>query len=183
MTTQETLVKYISDIYALEEHILQPVKSQAKDDDFTPFPEAKALVTRIASSTETTITQLEALAKGLGGEARSGIKSAVSAVAGVAAAVVNEARTHAITKKLRDDYTALSLLAVGYELLHATGNALGSAEVATFAQSRLRTVAGFIMEISHEIIPVAVKELSETNDVDQSTVATSQKNVKAAWTE
>jgi ferritin-like metal-binding protein YciE len=182
MTTQETIVKYISDMYALEEHIAQPLKSQAKDEDFSPYPEARALVTRILSSTEKALVQLETMAKGMGGDARSGIKSAVTAAAGVAAAVINEGRTHPITKKLRDDYTALCLASMGYELLHVTGNALGSPEVAALAQARLHELAGFIMELSHEIVPVAVKELAGTNAVDLSTVALSQKNVKAAWT-
>ena len=182
MTTQETLVKYLTDMYALEEHIAQPIKSQVKDKDFGPHPEALALVHRILARTESAQEELENLAKTMGGDARAGFKSAVSAAAGVAAAVINEARTHAITKKLRDDYAALSLAAIGYELLHTTANALSSAPVAALAQKRLREVALLIMELSQEIIPVAVKELAGTNQVDSSTVSISQKNIQAAWT-
>ena len=181
MTNQETITKYLSDMYALEDHMIQPLKSQAKDADFAPYPKAQALVQRILASSEASLMQLENVAKAMGGETRSSFKSAVSAVAGAAAAAINEGRTHAITKKLRDDYTALSLLSIGYELLHTTGNALGAVEVAAMAQTRLHHVAGFIMELSQEIIPVAVQELGTTNQVDTSTVATSQKNVKAAW--
>jgi ferritin-like metal-binding protein YciE len=182
MTTQETLLKYVTDMHALENHILQPLKSQTKDNDFKAYPEAQTLIQRIASSTEASITTLESAAKSLDGDARSGFKSAVTAVAGAAAAVVNEARTHAMTKKLRDDYTALCLASVGYELLHTTGNALGSSEIARMALHRLHEIAGFIMELSDAIIPVAVQELSETNEVDTSSIATSQKNVREAWT-
>ena len=182
MTTQETLVKYLSDMYALEAHLEQPLKSQAKDEDFSPYPQAQSLVREILARTETAQAELEAMAKSLGGDARSGIKAAVTTVAGAAAAVINEGRTHPITKKLRDDSTALALAATGYELLHATANALGSPVVAALAQRQLHQVAGHVMRLSQEIIPVAVKELSQTNEVDLSTVTTSQKNVKAAWT-
>jgi ferritin-like metal-binding protein YciE len=182
MTTQETLVKYTSDMYALEKHLAQPLESQAKDEDFAPYPEAQALIRRILGSTQAAIVDLDSMAKTLGGDVSGSFKSAVTSIAGTAAAVVNEARTHAMTKKLRDDYSALSLTSMGYELLHTTANALGSPEVAAFAQKRLHEVAGFIMELSQTIIPVAVKELSQTNEVDESTIPTSQKNVKAAWT-
>jgi ferritin-like metal-binding protein YciE len=182
MTNDETLVKYLSDMYALESHVAHPVKTQAEDKDFTPYPQAHALVKRIYSRTESAMNELETLAKSLGGDARSAIKSAVSAVAGAAASVVNEARQHAITKKLRDDYTALCLVSAGYSLLLTTANALNAPQVAAVAQSRLKEVAGFIMELSQEMIPVAVKELSEDLTVDSSTVELSQKQVQACWT-
>jgi hypothetical protein len=172
MTTQETLVKYLSDMYALEEHIAQPLRSQVKDEDFAPFPEATALVTKMLSRTESASMELEQAAKSLGGDT----------VAGMAAAVINEGRTHPITKKLRDDHTALCLASIGYELLHVTANALNSPEIATLAQTRLHEVAKIIMESSQVIVPVAVKELSETNEVDISSIAVSQANIKAAWT-
>ncbi len=182
MTNEETIVKYLTDIYALEEHLAQPLKSQATDKDFAAFPQAQALVQRILSSCNSASNGVEALVKSFGGDARGTFKSAVTTVAGAAAALINEARTHAITKKLRDDYTALSLTTVSYGLLHATGNALGFPEVALFSKARLHELAKQIMELSHEITPVAVKELAETNQVDSSTVAESQKNIRAAWT-
>jgi ferritin-like metal-binding protein YciE len=183
MTNNETLVKYLSDMYALESHIAHPVKSQAEDKDFAPYPQAQALVKRIHTQTVSAMNELETLAKSLGGDARSAVKSAVSAVAGAAASVVNEARQHPITKKLRDDYTALCLASAGYSLLLTTANALNAPQIAAIAQSRLKEVAGFIMELSQEMIPVAVKELSQDISVDSSTVALSQKQVKACWTE
>lgn len=183
MTNQETLAKYLTDMYALESHLAQPLRSQAKDEDFMAYPTAQVLVSRMLTRTENAMSLLEELVRQQGGDARGSFKSAVTAAAGAVAAVVNEGRTHHVTKKLRDDYTALSLVAVGYELLHATSNALGSPEIAAFAQSTLQETAGLIMSLSQEIIPVAVAELAKTNEsVDASTVATSQQNIKDAWT-
>jgi ferritin-like metal-binding protein YciE len=183
MTNQETLIKYLTDMHALESHIVQPLKSQIKDDDFNAYPAAKALVQQMLTRTEKSVTALENLVKEMGEDAHGSFKSAVTAAAGAVAAVVNEGRTHHITKKLRDDYTALSLVAIGYELLHATANAFGAASVAAFAGASLKETAGLIMGLSQEIIPVAVAELAKTNPgVDASTVAVSQRNIISAWT-
>jgi ferritin-like metal-binding protein YciE len=182
MTTKETLLKYLTDMHALESHLAQPLKSQADDADFNNYPEALELIRRLHTRTENALESLEVLIEDLGGKPRGSFKSAFTAAAGMVAAAVNESRTHAITKKLRDDYTALSLVAVGYELLHATGNALGEERVASLSIRHLKDVAGFIMDLSQIIIPVAVDELDKTNpEADASTAVASQVNIREAW--
>lgn len=182
MTTQETLVKYLTDMYSLEKHLLQPLKAQADDADFGSFPEARSLVQQLHLRTENAINALEIQIKAMGGDARGGFKSAVTIAAGAVAAAVNEGRTHAITKKLRDDYTALSLVSIGYELLHATGNALGSEQVSSLAIKHLKDVASFIMSLSQVIIPVAVEELVRTNpEANTGSIVTTQVNIREAW--
>ena len=184
MTKQETLVKYLTDMHALENHLVQPLKSQAKDPDFNAYPAAQTFVQRMLNRSEGAVAKLETLAEGLGKDAHGTFKSAVTAAAGIVAAAINEGRTHHITKKLRDDYTALNLVSIGYELLHATANALGAPQIASFAQASLRETAALIMGLSQEIIPVAVAELAKTNEnVDTASVATSQRNIKDAWTQ
>jgi ferritin-like metal-binding protein YciE len=182
MTTKEILLKYLTDMYALEKHLVQPLKAQADDADFGPYPEAHALVQKLHLRTENAINALEIQIKELGGDARGSFKAAVTAAAGAVAAAVNEGRTHVITKKLRDDYTALSLVSIGYELLHATGNALGAENVASLALKQLHEVAGFIIDISQVIIPVAVEELQKTNaEANAKTIVSSQVNIREAW--
>jgi ferritin-like metal-binding protein YciE len=182
MTTKETLVKYLTDMHALEKHVAQPIKSQADDADFGEFPEARQLVQRIEVRTQSAISALEILIKQFGGDARTDLKSVVTAAAGAVAAAVNEGRTHKITKKLRDDYTALSLVSIGYELLHATANALENEEIASLALRHLQEVAGFIMELSQVIIPVAVAELQKTNpEANLKSVVSTQVNIREAW--
>jgi ferritin-like metal-binding protein YciE len=182
MTTQETLVKYLTDMYALEKHLQQPLKAQANDADFGPYPEAKALAQKIEMRAGQAASALEAQIKEFGGDARSGFKAAVTEAAGAVAAAVNEARTHAITKKLRDDYTALALVSVGYELLYTTATALGSAPVASLALRELKEVASHIMELSQIIIPVAVAELAKTNpETNAKSAVASQEAIRDAW--
>ena len=182
MTTKETLLKYLTDMHALEKHVAQPLKAQCEDADFGEFPDARGLVQRIDMRTQTALTSLEIVIRDLGGQTHTEFKAVVTAAAGAVAAAINEGRVHKITKKLRDDYTALSLVSIGYELLHATANALGNEEVASLALRQLREVAGFIMELSQVIVPVAVEELSKTNpDADATTVTATQVNIREAW--
>jgi len=182
MTTQQILVKYLSDMLALEKHLDQPLKAQADDADFGEFPEAHVLVRRLQTRTQNAVGALEIVLKEMGGESRTDFKDVVTAAAGAVAAAVNEGRVHKITKKLRDDYTALSLVSVGYELLHATGNALGNEQVASLALRHLREVAGFIMDLSQVIIPVAIEELRKTNpEANVTTIVPTQVNIREAW--
>ncbi len=182
MTTKETLVKYLTDMHALEKHVAQPLKAQAADADFGEFPDARQLVQRIDLRTQTAITSLEILIKEFGGDVRTDFKTVVTAAAGAVAAAVNEGRVHKITKKLRDDYTALSLVSIGYELLHTTANALGNEQIASQALKHLHEVAGLIMELSQVIVPVAVEELCKTNpEANVSTVTSTQVNIREAW--
>lgn len=182
MTTHEILVKYLTDMHALEKHLELPLKAQADDADFGEFPEALVLVQRLQVRTQNAAGALEILLKQMGGESRADFKSVVTAAAGAVAAVVNEGRVHKVTKKLRDDYTALSLVSVGYELLHATGNALGNEQVASLALRHLREVASFIMDLSQVIIPVAIEELHRTNpEANLTTIVSTQVNIREAW--
>ncbi len=70
MTTKETLVKYLTDMHALEKHVAQPIKSQADDADFGEFPEARQLVQRIEVRTQSAISALEILIKQFGAQPR-----------------------------------------------------------------------------------------------------------------
>jgi ferritin-like metal-binding protein YciE len=182
MTNQEILLKYLTDMHALEKHLAQPLQAQADDADFGEFPEARSLVQRLEMRTKNAAGALEILIEEMGGETRTNLKSVVTAAAGAVAAAVNEGRVHKITKKLRDDYTALSLVSIGYELLHATGNALGNEKVASLSLRHLRDVAGFIMDLSQVIIPVAVEELAKTNpDANVKVTVPTQLNIREAW--
>ena len=59
MTTQEILVKYLTDMHALEKHLEQPLKTQSDDADFGEFPEAHALVRRLQLRTQNAVGALE----------------------------------------------------------------------------------------------------------------------------
>jgi hypothetical protein len=181
MTTTETLIKYLTDMHAGEVQLLHTLNGQVKNSDLAHYGEASAILERLQLRTENAISTLAIEIEELRGSPRGSFKDGVTAAAGAVLGAIAHTRSHHVTKMLRDDYTTLSLLSISYELLHATGNALQSPQVASIALSGLKEVSGFIMEISQAIIPVAVEELSTTNEIDPAVIELTQKNIIEAW--
>ena len=135
---QDTLQQYVSDMLAVERHILPALENQSKDDRYAKYPEARRLVNKIETTIRSHIDGLEQHLRKLGGDPASPIKSAVTAALGVAATVIEKVRTDPVSKNLRDDYTVLNLAAVSYTMLHTTGQALQDQATADLALNFLR---------------------------------------------
>jgi hypothetical protein len=101
-----------------------------------------------------TLAEAREASTGMGGIAEA-VKRAGSTVAGLGAAVIDMLRNEKLPKDLRDDYTAVSLAAIGYVMLLTTARALDDAAVAEVAEQHLRDYAGSIMTLT-QIIPGAV---------------------------
>ena len=158
---KDTLQKYVSDMLALERHIHDAVRRQKDDNDVKKHPEASRVINRIEATLDEHIEHLERHLKAIGGNSASPVKEAVSAVAGVAAGLYDKVRSEEVSKMLRDDYTALSLAAISYTMLHTTGLALSDHQTAEIALHHLGHWTPLIVEIS-EVIPLVVtKELAD----------------------
>ena len=84
---QDTLQQYVRDMLAVERHILPALEAQSKDNRYAKYPRAQRLVNQIESTIHSHINGLEQYLKGLGGDAASPLKSAVTSVLGLAATV------------------------------------------------------------------------------------------------
>lgn len=158
-TRDEALDSYITDMLALEDHIEKALKGQITDfrDE---HPQVVPHLETLHAKTRSHIAALNALAETRGGNTgKSGIAEAVkragATVAGLGAAVIDMLRSEKLPKDLRDDYTAVSLAAIGYVMLLTTARALDDARVADVAEQHLRSYAGSIMTLT-QIIPGAV---------------------------
>ena len=134
----EAINSYITDMLALEDHIEKAVKGQLTD--LKEYPEVVAALRDIhhqgrASHLRPAGAERPAKRR-WGGRA---VKRAGSAVAGVAAGVIDLVRTEGLPKNLRDDYTAFSLANIGYLMLHTTALAFEDQEVADLARSTSAT--------------------------------------------
>ena len=176
----ETLGIYVTDMIAAEQHLLQNIKAAEDCDGLENFPEIQSQLARIRSQSENHIATMKALLRRLG-EDSSHLKEMMATVTGAALGVASKVRKHSVSKVLRDVYTALNLNAIGYEMLHTTGLALGSKPTAGVALQQLTTTAGLIMEVSLGSIPVVVTELAETHPVKPSVADIAQSNVRTAW--
>lgn len=179
---QDTLQQYVSDMLAVERHILPAIESQSKEERFAQHPEVQRLVSKIEATVRSHINGLEQHLDNLGGDATSPIKSAATAILGLAATMIEKVRTDPVSKNLRDDYTVLNLAAVSYNMLHTTGQALMDQQTADLAASHLMDYTPLIAEINEVIPEVVVSELpDETEMLDPDAAKRANKRIQEAW--
>src|SRR5215211_1421970 len=179
---KDILQQYVSDMVSLDEHIHEAIKRQLDDDRLKHFPEASKVVNTLHRTLDTHIIGLKGQLMSLGGEASGPVKEAVSAIAGVAAGLYDKVRHDPVSKMLRDDYTALSLAAISYTMLHTTGLALQNQPIADLAQRYLNDITPLIVDISQVIPGVVVKDLEDNQVlVDQAVGQEAVRKTQAAW--
>jgi ferritin-like metal-binding protein YciE len=153
----EAINSYITDMLALEQHIHKAVTGQIEDLD-EDYPDVVRHLRVVEGEIEGHIDSLKALVerRAEGGQGLADVvKRAGSAVLGAGAAAVDFVRNEKLPKNLRDDYTATSLAAIGYVMLHTTALSLGDREVADLAHRHLKDHARSVMRL-HNVIPSAV---------------------------
>ncbi len=179
---QETLQRYVSDVLSVEQHILEPLEKQARDERFQKQADAEALVRDMERTTRRHIELLDSHLKSLGASTGSPIKRAATAALGLGAAAIDKVRPDTVSTALRDDYTALNLAAISYAMLHTTGLALKSESTANLAENNLRETAQLIMRINQVIPSVVARELAdEGEDVQTSVGPLANRNIQLAW--
>jgi ferritin-like metal-binding protein YciE len=128
----EAVNSYITDMLALEQHIQKAINGQIEDLD-EDYPDVVGHLRVVEREVEGHIENLKVLVerRAEGGQALADVvKRAGSAILGAGAAAVDFVRNEKLPKNLRDDYTATSLAAIGYVMLHTTALSLGDREVA-----------------------------------------------------
>ncbi len=154
---QEAVMSYLTDMLALEEHIEKALKAQINDFE-QEYPEVVTQLRLLHTTTEQHIATLKAVTDERDGGGRGvgdAIKRVGAMMAGFGAAAVDLFRTEKLPKDLRDDFTALSLAAIGYVMLATTARSLDEPGVAELAERHLKAYAEAIMTL-HNLIPGAV---------------------------
>jgi len=177
---RNTVQQYVGDMLALENHIEEPLKHQV--EHFNDPAEAISAIRGFHIMVENHQLQLKAHLQTIGGSESSPIKSAVSAIFGVAAGMIDRIRTEGLSKSLRDDYTAFNLAAIGYGMLYTTAKLLGENQTADLADRLLRDYTKAVKQIE-DLIPVVVAwELrKDGHTFEQSAVDDAQRLLYQAW--
>ena len=178
------LQKYVSDMVALETHIEQAIDKQVKENKDNP--ELSGKYEKFAAVLKQHVAALTDRLTQLGGAANSPVKTTVAAVAGVAAGLVDKVRSEEVSKEFRDDYTALNLSLISYQMLHTTAIALNDQATADLAARNVKDNADFVMEIQRLIPAVVVSELKKNNPELVSTLNeqgadATQKLIDSIW--
>lgn len=180
---QDTLQKYVSDMLAVEKHIHEAVRRQKKDDKVTAMSQASSVISRVEEMLDNHIAALESHLEQIGGDdASASIQDAVTSALGVAAGLYDKVRGEKVSKMLRDDYTALSLAAISYEMLYTTGLALNDQSTADLALRHLKDWTPLIMKLSEVTPEVVARELQDNGfTVDASVADQSRRMTQQAW--
>ena len=179
----DLLTTYLSDALALERHLYEAFDRQANDSAVRACPQAKGVVDRLHTTAKMHIDALDGHLRALGGRSTSTVKEAVTTVLGMAAGMLDKVRTYPAAKMLRDDYTALSMGAISYTMLHTTALALKELPTAQLARQHLQDYTPLIVEISEAMPFIVVQELGDDALVVDANVATEAlRNTHSAWT-
>ncbi len=178
---QEVLQQYVGDMLAVDRHIHETVRRHRDDKQVQADADAHQLLSRIESTFDTLIEELEQLLNRLGGSASSPVKEAVASTIGALGSMYDKLRTEAVSKMLRDDYTTLSLAAISYTMLNTTGHALNDAATAQLAARHLRQITPLITGISRIMPLIVARELGEDHQVDVAAAPQSVRETQQAW--
>ena len=180
--TNEIITTCVTDVHALVAHGAQAIHRQVEQLKNVSHQDAKTAVVAFETLLKKQEKELEARIKALGGSTTQPVKDAVSAVAGVAAGLINAVRSSETAKSLRDDHTYFSHLGIAWLMLHTTATSLGDSETAALAESGYADTTKAIMHVDRILPKIVVEELREDKalhpaDAQQQTNAM----VKKAW--
>lgn len=184
--SSEAINSYITDMLALEQHIQKAVMGQIEDLD-EDYPDVVRQLRTVEREVDGHIETLKALVErraDAGQGLADVVKRAGSAILGAGAAAIDFVRNEKLPKNLRDDYTATSLAAIGYVMLHTTALSLGDREVADLAHRHLKDHARNVM-LLHNLIPGAVIAFLQNDGLParQDALAEISRNIETVWSD
>ncbi len=171
---------YTNDLLTYNKHFLSAVRSQKTSDALTNT-KAVSLLHDIDIAITNQINDLEKFDDLIEDSTKGDVKDKIASVFGSIAGNIDALRNDPISKIVRDDYTALSMLASGYTMLHTAALTYEREELAEFAQNSLERVAQLITETSKVIPFVVADELSDENQESDTIAERSLEITQKAW--
>ncbi len=183
MKRDASIRKQLSDMIALNRHILEAVERQRGDGNVREHPEVNELVIRIERTLTAHVAELEELAGSYGSGTGSILKKAVTQTLGMAAGLYDKIREHERARMLRDNYTALNHVAISYAMLHTFGLAVSEENVADIAKRHLGTIPPLLESIRQSIPHVVAAEIGEQDEfsVVSGVGPRAVKNLENVW--
>ena len=178
--SNEKLTTYMNDLLNFNKHFLSVVRSQ-KTSDILNNTKAVNLLHNIDIALTTQINELEKFDNLIEESRFEFFKEKAATLFGTIAGNIDSLRKDPVSKILRDDYTALSMLSSGYTMLYTAALVNDNTELASFAQNSLERVAQLIADIN-QIIPFVVAEELAVSDTDINAIAEKAlKETQKAW--
>ncbi len=155
-SNQDTIRSYIGDLIAVLDHVAQAVGKHRDNVDLRKVDHASVLIDDLYAALVRHRTDLELHLKAIGGATGGGVvKDVLTTLTGVMAGVYGTMRGEAMSRIIRDDYTALSFVIACATMLHTTALALNDLSTADITRRHMRDYPPLIMALSH-VLPMAV---------------------------
>lgn len=157
----EIVSQYVSDMHALEKHILEALELQVPQTEQHPNLQAK--LQEYVDLTKVHIDRLSRRLAELGSQDTIGdkAKEGVTNLFGHAAGIIDRLRTHPISKNLRDDYTAGTHALIGYVMLRTTALGCGDQQTASLAETHAVELLDILRWVARAIPGQVIHELEE----------------------
>lgn len=177
---KKALSTYTSDLHALERHFMNAVKKQKTSDKVTD-KRAVELLNELDKMASSHVQKLESELDQMGGELKSTVKSKLASFMGSVAGMIDSVRDDALSKMLRDDYAALSMITIGYTMLHTHSLSEDNDKLAELSKSHLKDCTILITEIS-KVVPVVTSfEINSDTERAEKIGKKALDNTQAAW--
>ena len=161
----EVITTYTSDVHSLVTHGVQAIHRQVEQLKNVSHQDAKTAVVAFESTLKRQQAALEDRIKALGGSATGPVKDAVSAVAGVAAGLIDAVRSAETAKAIRDDHTYFNHLGISWLMLYTTATSLADAETAALAERGYQDTTKMIMHVDRILPKIVTEELREDREL------------------
>jgi ferritin-like metal-binding protein YciE len=176
----DTLKTYVGDMYSLESHTEEALDLQL--EKVKDHPKANMAVRRFHGTVRMQRDAMKAHLDEIGGGTGGALKSAVSAAAGMAAGVIDKVRPEAVSKCLRDDYTAFNLAAMGYHMLYGTALMLGFPKTAELAERHHKAYTDMVQDINQIVLDVVGWELrKDGHKIDEKAMDRATETMNQDW--
>lgn len=176
----DKLNTYTNDLLTYNNHFLSAVRSQ-KTSEKVKSTKAVSILHDIDIALTTQINELEKFDDLIDDSKTEALKEKVASLFGSIAGNIDTIRKDPVSKILRDDYTALSMLASGYTMLHTAALTYERKELAEYAQDSLSRVAQLITETSQIIPYIVAEELSDDSSKILEIAEKSLEETQKAW--
>ncbi|HLT48153.1 MAG TPA: hypothetical protein VK002_13045 [Rubricoccaceae bacterium] len=184
MDRQEIINDYVTDMAAVEKHILEAVERQIGTPATKDFPEALAVLNDVRTTLARHVSALEGFNEDTrGGGLKETLKEAVTGTLGVAAGIYNKIRQEdQVSRMVRDTYTALGLATISYNMMYTTALGLKEDRLAQIALDHLKDLSPLVVDLSKTVCLVVAHELSQEDKlIDPAIGQEAVRRTHEAW--
>ena len=157
--------QHLSDMTALDKHMLEAIEGQLGVEAIQKDPDAFALLSRTRDILKSHIDQMEIMVEAQDAQTRTSLKSVLTRFLGNIAGAYNHTRPDQASRAMRDTYTALNLNAASLTALKTFGLAVGKEAISKLAYEQMREILPLIMDFNKKLPYVVAREIAESDGI------------------